>query len=328
MSKSLTIEDRIYGSFNITEPVLLDLIESPALERLKRINQFGMPKRFYPYPGFSRYEHSVGVMLLLRKLGANLEEQSAGLLHDVSHTAFSHLVDWVIGNRTKEDHQDRNLQKVIFNSEIPEILEKNGFNPKRVSEMDQYSLLEMPAPELCADRVDYALREFNTWAAPEIVKPCIEDLVNYKGKIVFKTKDIAEKFGRTYGKCQTEHWGGAECTIRWELLANALKISLKKGLIESGDFYLEDEILIKRIEKYGNREVKRVLTLLEKPSLNLQENLNNPQFNLKKKFRYVDPSYLERGSIQRLSENNKEYKEFLETQRSINEKGIKVNLIG
>lgn len=34
-------------------------------------------------------------MLLLRKLGASLEEQLASLLHDISTFAVSHVADWV-----------------------------------------------------------------------------------------------------------------------------------------------------------------------------------------------------------------------------------------
>ena len=158
----MDIQDRIYGKFEINEKVLTELIESPAIQRLKGINQFGMPQRFYPYPGFSRYEHSIGVMLVLRKLKANIEEQVSGLIHDVSHTAFSHLVDWVIGDREKEDHQDKNLQKIVSLSTIPEILQKHNLDSEKVIEIKNYRLLERPTPYLCADRIDYALREFHT----------------------------------------------------------------------------------------------------------------------------------------------------------------------
>ena len=62
-------------------------------------------------------------MLLIKKMGGSIEEQIAGLLHDVSHTAFSHVVDFVL------DHPEENYHELIFNevvrsSPIPQILEK------------------------------------------------------------------------------------------------------------------------------------------------------------------------------------------------------------
>ncbi|MBS3071404.1 HD domain-containing protein [Candidatus Pacearchaeota archaeon] len=323
----MEIKDRIYGSINVTEPVLAELIDSPAIQRLKGIQQFGMPQRFYPYPGFSRYEHSVGVMLVLKKLGANVEEQAAGLIHDVSHTAFSHLVDWVMGDRSKEDHQDKNLQRVVSLSTIPKILQKYDLDSEKITDVKQYSLLEKPAPHLCADRIDYSLREFYTWAAPTIVSQCIDDLVNHNGQIAFKTGDSAEKFAYAYAKCQKEHWGGAECTVRWELLTRALKIGLEKGFVKPDDFYGVDEDLIGKLQGSGNPEISQVLSILENTSLNLNENRTNPQFNLRKKFRYIDPHYSSNGSLHILSETDQNYKNFLEEQRKINERGIKVDIL-
>ncbi len=323
----MQIDDRIYGPVEISEPVLTELIESPAIQRLKGIHQFGMPQRFYPYPGFSRYEHSVGVMLVLRKLGADVEEQAAGLIHDVSHTAFSHLVDWVMGDREKEDHQDKNLQRVVSLSTIPEILHKHGLDSDKVTDVKQYGLLERPAPYLCADRIDYSLREFHTWADPKIVTQCIDDLVNHNGQIAFRNKDSAKKFAYAYAKCQKEHWGGAECTVRWELLARALKAGLSEGVVNPEDFYQKDEHLIAKLRDGGIDEVSKVLSILERPRLKLVENRNNPQFDLRKKFRYIDPHYVVNGFINTLSESDSNYKSFLEEQRRINERGIKVDLI-
>lgn len=323
----MNIQDRIYGEFKIAEPVLTELIESPAIQRLKGIHQFGMPQRFYPYPGFSRYEHSIGVMLVLRKLGADVEEQVAGLIHDVSHTAFSHLVDWVMGDREKEDHQDKNLQRIVSLSTIPEVLQRYDLSSEKVTDIKQYSLLERPAPNLCADRVDYSLREFHTWANPSIVSQCIGDLVNYNGQIAFRTKDSAEKFAYAYAKCQKEHWGGKECTVRWELLTKALKIGLAEGFVKADDFYSEDEHLIRKLKENENVEIERIFSLLELQQLNLIENRDSPQFNLRKKFRYIDPHYLFNGTFHTLSETDQNYVTFLKEQRAINERGIKVDLI-
>ena len=85
----MKIEDRVYGEEEIREKVLVDLINCKSIQRLKGLAQFGLPDEYYHRNGFSRYEHSLGVLIFLRKFGTDLNEQIAGLLHDVSHTAFS-----------------------------------------------------------------------------------------------------------------------------------------------------------------------------------------------------------------------------------------------
>ena len=166
----MTINDPIYGKFKITEPVLIELIEAPSMQRLKKISQLGLPDRYYHRKGFSRFDHSIGVLLALRQLKADLEEQVAGLLHDVSHTAFSHLVDWVIGDPTKEDFQDKNHLSYLKKSEIPKILSEAGFDVKQIADHHRFKLLERDAPEMCADRLDYALREFPIEISVDLAK--------------------------------------------------------------------------------------------------------------------------------------------------------------
>lgn len=64
----MIIDDRIYGRSKITSKVMLDLIKPIPLQRLKGIAQFGIPDEFYHKQNYSRYEHSVGVILLLKGL--------------------------------------------------------------------------------------------------------------------------------------------------------------------------------------------------------------------------------------------------------------------
>ncbi|MGC8537910.1 MAG: HD domain-containing protein, partial [Candidatus Micrarchaeia archaeon] len=96
----MQVSDPVYGGFEIENEAIIDLMKSKPMERIKHISQQGIPREFN-FKGATnhgRYEHCVGVMLLLRKLGASDEEQIAGLLHDVSHTAFSHTADMVFGS--------------------------------------------------------------------------------------------------------------------------------------------------------------------------------------------------------------------------------------
>jgi len=80
-------------------------------------------------------------MLLLKKLGASLEEQIAGLLHDIPHTAFSHTIDFVFPNKDHNFHE-RFHEKIIKESEIPEILERYGFVLERLLNEHNFPLLE------------------------------------------------------------------------------------------------------------------------------------------------------------------------------------------
>jgi len=118
--------DKIYGKFKITEPVILELIKSLVIQRLKKINQYGYVGSYLPQAKTSRFEHSLGVFCLLRKYGTPIEEQISGLLHDVSHSVFSHCIDYVFKKKTanKQSHQDDIFNAYIRKTEIPKILKK------------------------------------------------------------------------------------------------------------------------------------------------------------------------------------------------------------
>lgn len=66
----MQISDRVYGSVIITEPLLVELIESPALQRLKGVDVAGYLEPWKPGSKRDRFEHSVGVMWALHEVGA------------------------------------------------------------------------------------------------------------------------------------------------------------------------------------------------------------------------------------------------------------------
>ncbi|MBI3984663.1 MAG: HD domain-containing protein [Candidatus Levybacteria bacterium] len=139
----MLINDPVYGRQKIDSKVLIELIKSVPVQRLKKIAQFAIPDKYYFVKNITRFEHSVGVMLLLRKLGASEKEQIAGLLHDVSHTAFSHLIDWVIGNAGgDESYQDERHKSFIKSNALAKILKKYSYKPQEIFEYKHFGLLE------------------------------------------------------------------------------------------------------------------------------------------------------------------------------------------
>src|SRR4030095_12248494 len=146
------LQDKIYGEHFVDEPVVREILSSYAFARLQRIQQYGIPQEYYPVEGYTRYEHSIGVFLLLRHLKASLTEQIAGLTHDISHTAFSHVTDGIFGRSHLDNAQDARHRSFIMRSEIPGILYMHDIDMEKVSDMERHLLLDREPPDLCADR--------------------------------------------------------------------------------------------------------------------------------------------------------------------------------
>ena len=318
----MKVKDKVYGFWEIKEEVLIDLINSKFIQRLKGVSQFGLPSEYYHKKGFSSYEHSIGVLILLKKLGANLKEQISGLLHDGSHTAFSHVVDWVLGDPTKEDYQDKTHLESLTNSKVPQILSKYGFDYKEVSDIERFFLLERKAPDLCADRIDYSLREFRTEGKD--VGDLVKNLDTKDNEIVFKTFKSADFFGREYSRLQEEHWAGSEARARYYFLANILKEAMNKRIISVEDLVGGEDYPLIELIKSKDLVLSEKLGFL-KNGFGIKE-VEKGGIVLEKKFRYVDPKVLINGKAKKLSQLSLNYKLLLKEQKE-NSKIIKRILI-
>ena len=186
----------------------------------------------------------------------------------------------------KEDFQDNNHLKVIENSEIPKILEKYGVNYRDVSEVKEISLLEKEAPSLCVDRFDYSIREIN-WNSNGLVKIIVNDLKNYKGNLVFNSKEVAESFAKGYINCQVEHWAGDESKARYYVLANILRKAIFDKILSVKDLNkFEDEHIINLLREKGDKYILDNLDLLRN-DFRIEETDSDDGVILKKKFMVV-----------------------------------------
>lgn len=100
------INDPVYGFVQFTERELMQVIEHPWFQRLRRIKQMGMAQLVYPGAVHTRFHHSLGACHLMgialeglqRKgvsisPGETLAARSAILLHDIGHGPFSHALE-------------------------------------------------------------------------------------------------------------------------------------------------------------------------------------------------------------------------------------------
>ncbi|MBR4621372.1 MAG: HD domain-containing protein [Salinivirgaceae bacterium] len=115
-TKTKIVNDPVLGLIDFSSPLILQLIEHPWLQRLRRIKQLGMSDMVYPGAQHTRFLHTIGATSLmqlaldtLRLKGADItdhERESAMiaiLLHDIGHCPFSHALEHHIADTTHED---------------------------------------------------------------------------------------------------------------------------------------------------------------------------------------------------------------------------------
>ncbi|POW18831.1 hypothetical protein PSHT_05374 [Puccinia striiformis] len=227
------IEDLIYGKVIIESECAIEIMNLPEFQRLKDVLQHGITALIglLPSPPVNRFDHSVGAMILLKHVGGSEEAQLAALLHDVSHTALSHVTDSVFGYVVHEVEKDIFLAK----TQIPNVLRKHGFDPERVFREELFPLLELPSPEICADRLDYALRDsvsFGHLTIPE-AQEIYRSTTSRDGKMVLKSIRSAKLLGESYMTSDQKVWADGAQSYLYKLAAEAIKLSLKEGTINN-----------------------------------------------------------------------------------------------
>ncbi len=284
--------DKIYGDVEITG-VIEELINTSVFQRLKRIHQGGAIFLVNPKINHTRFEHSIGVMLLIKKLGGSIEEQVAGLIHDISHTAFSHLIDYVL-EIEEEDYHEKRFEEVLRDKELNDVLKKYRFDINKFIEIENYQVLEYPLPNLSADRIDYTLRDLfqiGKISTKEILW-FLSGLKIVDNRIVLISEEHAKWFQSKYEFLVSEYFGGKQNKEVNILMKKIVKDCIAKGIIQEEDFYQDDFYLIDKINRSVN--LKKMISEIEKIEM------DNGKLIQKK--RKVDPEIFVDNRVLKLSE--------------------------
>ena len=171
------IRDPIHGYIYSTE-LERKIIDTSTVQRLRRIRQLAGCHLVYPGGQHSRFEHVIGCMYLAGKVGDVLSSKQSGfgrdkieklriaaLLHDVGHGPFSHMFEEVMATKTEFTHEDM-TRRIIRETEIGDILEKNGFSKLEMSDLaigksrsEKRFVNDVIGGGLSVDIMDYLLRD-------------------------------------------------------------------------------------------------------------------------------------------------------------------------
>ncbi|MBI5159628.1 HD domain-containing protein [Candidatus Micrarchaeota archaeon] len=162
----IVIKDAVHGEITLTE-LEAELIDSPEMQRLRRVKQLAATNLIYPGANHSRFEHCLGTMHLAGKISeknklAKEEKQAiraAALLHDVGHSAFSHDIEETITSLTGKTHEQTGRMKIEA-GELKRIIEENGCSAKEIAQTLQgKGFADVISSQIGADRMDYLQRD-------------------------------------------------------------------------------------------------------------------------------------------------------------------------
>ena len=314
------MEDPLHGKMSFEEPVLFSLINSGPMKRIRDIDMGAYSRGFYPGSWFSRFEHSLGVCYLLRIAGASINEQIHGLLHDINHTAFSHAIDYVIreGTEATQSYQDNTFIDFFMSSCLPDILESNGFDTKYIIDSNNFPLEERPLPELCADRIDYAMRSLYHYRLMDIseIKEMIENLRNDQNKWYFVNCEAASKFANAFATLNDEIFSGFKAGVMYRSIGDCVGYALRANIVSREDLLTTNSAVLNKIQSAARTD-SQLCELWDRMNGRVQAVPceDGDVLEVQCKSRVVDPLFRsEDNGIWRLSDVDNSWKSFVQEE--------------
>ena len=163
------LNDPVYGFISLPYKIILDIIDHPYFQRLRRIKQLGLSHLVYPGALHTRFHHAIGCTHLmtnaistLRSLGHEITDEEAKsvtlaiLLHDIGHGPYSHTLEHSIVSGIKHEEVSNLFMHRLneeFNGELELAIKIfNNDHPK-------YFLHQLVSSQLDMDRLDYLIRD-------------------------------------------------------------------------------------------------------------------------------------------------------------------------
>lgn len=158
------IRDPIHDYIELDE-LTLALVDTPEVQRLRRIRQLGFSALVYPGANHTRFEHSLGVYHLAQHLVRQVDERqreelkAAALLHDIGHGPFSHALEELLERYTRKRHDD--VGELMRKGEISDALKEYSLSASSIARhiKGETSPGQIISSEIDVDRMDYLVRD-------------------------------------------------------------------------------------------------------------------------------------------------------------------------
>ncbi|MBQ7223011.1 MAG: hypothetical protein IJS38_00370 [Erysipelotrichaceae bacterium] len=293
---------------------LAEASKSRAMERLKKVGMdCGCEYTSFPIfagkPSYNRYQHSVGVSLIVWHFTHDEAQALSGLFHDIATPCFSHVIDFLNRDHMRQESTEEGTERIIAESpEIRRVLEGCGLQVAQVSDYHLYPIADNDSPRLSADRLEYTLRNLLRYAGCSLaeIRDYYRNLtvsVNEEGQreLCFQNADLASSFARK-ALITGKVYSADPDRYSMEILAAVLRDALERGVISRPDLYATEEEIIARLRQ--DERSARLWTAFRALS-QLEIRQQKPQgeqgwYNINTKKRFIDPYVCGSGRVSSL----------------------------
>lgn len=313
------------------------------LNRLKEIGQFcgcDYSKLYNIRYWYSRFDHSVATALITWNFTKDKVQTIAALFHDLGTPAFSHCIDFLLGDSINQETSEKSVKDIIINSkEINDLLISDEISVEYVSDVSMYPIIENKSPRLCVDRLEGVLHTvyiwLNTWSLNQFKRVYQEltVLTNEDNLPELGFKNV--KSGELFFKAVYEYsiaLQSNEDKYTMQYISDTLKRLIELNVIELNDLYkLSEESIIKLIKENDSTwNIFTKTTFLTKTNIKPKDVY---YVSIETKKRYVIPLCNDKNIVARLdkvSDSTNEllinYNNFKDSKYSYIE-GINYNII-
>ncbi|MFD1515004.1 HD domain-containing protein [Halomarina rubra] len=169
----ISIKDSVHDHIEV-DGVAEALLDTPLVQRLRRIRQLGTVSFVYPSANHTRFEHSLGVYHLADRAldnlgieGQNADRiRAAALLHDTGHGPYSHNLEGLIYRQTGRYHDE--IDDLLGEGQVAEVLREHDLSPSSVADLvrGEGKYGQLVSGELDVDRMDYLVRDAHHTGVP------------------------------------------------------------------------------------------------------------------------------------------------------------------
>lgn len=204
---------------------------------------------------YSRFDHSLGVALIVWHFTRDKAQTIAGLLHDIATPAFAHVIDFLHGDYIAQESTESRTAEIIHASrEIACLLEKHGLADEDVCDYHKYPLADNASPMLSADRLEYTLGNavnygfINEKQAAVYYSNLIVG-INESGteELMFSNADIAHSFAMTSLECAKVYASDPD-RYAMQILSELICDAINLGVITEHDLYTTERIVVEKIK--------------------------------------------------------------------------------